>query len=69
MSIKQGLEVISDTPEQDLSKKKTVNLKTFMEFVALGDSKRGNAKVASETARNVGLCYVLLFSMLPKSQT
>jgi len=46
-----------------------LTLKTFLNFAALGDIKNGRASVVSENARLVGQIYVLLFSMLPKSQT
>ena len=38
-----------------------------MEFASLGDNKRSKVSVVSETARHVGIAFVLIFSMLPKS--
>ena len=46
-----------------------LTLKTFLSFAALSVAKNGRASVVSETARLVGHCCVLLFSMLPRSQT
>ena len=46
-----------------------LSLKTLMEFASIGDSKKGKASVVGETARQTGMCFVLIFSMLPKSQT
>lgn len=63
------IKTLDESNMPPITKRAYLNLKTIMTFAALGDSKKGKASLVSEPARQLGVCYVLLFSMLPPSQS
>jgi len=63
------IRTLNESQLAPLTSRASINLKTIMNFAALGDSKQKKAGSVSEAARSIGVCFVLLFSMLPQSQS